>query len=111
MTRALLSVIIGSGVVTGSVVEERMSSSWLVDRDVIEVFKSLNATMKTLSSGIYYESLPQTPVRLSLFRRLKSVFDELMKPDPGAARNALKVTEAIEVLDFLTLMALMNSSV
>ena len=98
-------------VVTGSVVEERMSSSWLVDHDVIEVFKSLNATMKTLSSGIYYESLPETPVRLSLFRRLKSVFDELMKPDPGAARNALKVTEAIEVLDLLTLMALMNSSV
>jgi len=92
-------------------VEERMSSSWLVDHDVIEVFKSLNATMKTLSSGIYYESLPETPVRLSLFRRLKSVFDELMKPDPGAVRNALKVTEAIEVLDLLTLMALMNSSV
>src|SRR5207247_6505645 len=69
-------------VVTGSVVEERMSSSWLVDRDVIEVFKSLNATMKTLFSGIYYESLPETPVRLSLFRRLTSVFDALMKADP-----------------------------
>ena len=97
--------------VTGSVLEERLTSAWLVDNDVIEVFKSLNATMKTLSSGLYYESLPETPVRLSLFRRLKSVLDEFMKPDPGAARNALKVTEAIEVLDFLTLVAQANSSV
>ena len=67
--------------------------------------------MRTLSSGIYYESLPETPVRLSLFRRLKSIFDELMKPDPGGVRNALKVTEAMEVLDFLTLVAQANSSV
>ncbi len=96
---------------TNSVLEERMASPWLVDNDVIEVFRSLSVTMKTLSSGIYYESLPQTPVRLSLFRRLKSVLDEFMKPDPGAARNALKVTEAIEVLDFLTLVAQANSSV
>jgi len=96
---------------TSSVLEERMTSAWLVDNDVIEVFKSLNATMKTLSSGIYYESLPETPVRLSLFRRLKSVLDDFMKPDPGAARTTLKVTEAIEVLDFLTLVAQANSSV
>ena len=96
---------------TNSVLEERMASPWLVDNDVIEVFRSLSVTMKTLSSGIYYESLPQTPVRLSLFRRLKSVLDEFMKPDPGAARNALKVTEAIEVLDFLTLVAQASSSV
>src|SRR5262245_49227316 len=51
--------------VTASVLEERSTSAWLVDHDVIEVFKSLSATMKTLSSGIYYESLPQTPLRLS----------------------------------------------
>jgi len=97
--------------ITSSVLEERMTSAWLVDNDVIEVFKSLNATMKTLSSGIYYESLPETPARLSLFRRLKSLLDDFMKPDPGATRNALKVTEAIEVLDFLTLVAQANSSV
>ena len=97
--------------VTASILEERMASAWLVDNDVIEVFKSLKATMRTLSSGIYYESLPETPVRLSLFRCLKSIFDERMKPDPGGARNALKVTEAMEVLDFLILVAQANSSV
>src|SRR5712692_1234662 len=41
--------------VTGSVIEEHMDSKWLVDNDVIEVYRSLKATMTTLSSGIYYE--------------------------------------------------------
>jgi len=44
---------------TRSVAEERLDSPWLVDNDVIEVYKALSATMKTLSSGIYYESLPE----------------------------------------------------
>jgi hypothetical protein len=67
--------------------------------------------MKTLSSGIYYESLPEGLTRLSLFRRLKAVLDELMRPDPSSARPTLKVTEAIDVLDFLTIAAQANSSI
>ena len=88
-----------------------MNSKWLVDNDVIEVYKRLNMTMKTLSSGIYYESLPESPVRLSLYRRLKALLDEMMQPNPAGARNTLKVSEAIDVLDFLTLVAQANSSV
>ena len=42
-----------------AVAEERLASPWLVDRDVEEVYRALSATMKTLSSGIYYESLPE----------------------------------------------------
>src|SRR5215470_16510694 len=61
---------------TRSVAEERLNSSWLVDNDVIEVYKALSATMKTLSSGIYYESLPEGPMRLSLFHRLKALLDQ-----------------------------------
>src|SRR6185436_16790648 len=34
--------------VNQAVLEERLSSSWLVDRDVIEVYKALAATMRTL---------------------------------------------------------------
>ena len=96
---------------TQAVVEERLNSAWLVDNDVIEVYKCLNATMKTLSSGIYYESLPEGPVRLSLFRRLKALLDEMMQPDPSAERGILKVGEAVDVLEFLTFAAQMNSSV
>lgn len=94
-----------------SIVEERMSSPWLVDKDVIEVFKALGATMRTLSSGIYYESLPEGTVRLSLFRRLKTVFDELMKPDAASDHPVLKASEAVDVLDFVTFAAQMNSSI
>ena len=94
-----------------TVIDERAESRWLVDNDVIEVYKSLAATMRTLSSGIYYESLPEGTVRLSLFRRLKGSFDELMKPDPAGEHPVLKASEAVEVLDFVTFAAQMNSSV
>jgi hypothetical protein len=97
--------------VTRAVIEEHLATRELVDSDVIRVFESLKATMKTLSSGIYYESLPEGVVRLSLFRRLKALFDELMQPDPSGVRSVLKVTEAVDVLDFLTVAAQANSSV
>jgi hypothetical protein len=97
--------------INGAVVEERLSSPWLVDNDVIEVYKALASTMRTLTSGIYYESLPEGPSKLSLFRRLKDVFEQLMQPDPGGRRPVLKASEAVEILDFLTLVALLNSSI
>ena len=97
--------------ITSAVGEERLNSPWLVDNDLIEVYKALTATMKTLSSGIHYEALPDGPVRLSLFRRVKATLDELMGPDPNADRRVLKVSEAIDVLDFLTFAAQMNSSI
>jgi hypothetical protein len=97
--------------ISRSVVEERLQSPWLVDNDVVEVYKSLSATMKTLSSGIYYESLPDGSVRISLFRRLKAQIDELMQPAPNADRPTLKVSEALDALDFLTFAAQANSSV
>jgi hypothetical protein len=97
--------------VSEGVVEERLASPWLVDLDVIEVYKALAATMRTLSSGIYYESLPESPLRLSLFRRLKALLDTLMGPDPAPDHRTLKVSEAIDVLDFLIFAAQVNSSV
>lgn len=96
---------------TRATVEEHLASRELVDNDVVETLKALAATMKTLSSGIYYESLPNGVARLSLFRRLKALLDELMQPDPSGARPVLKVTEAVDVLDFLTIVAQANSSI
>ncbi len=98
-------------IVSQAVVEERADAPWLVDNDVIEVYGALSATMKTLSSGIYYESLPEGSVRLSLYRRLKSVLDELMQPATTAVGRTLKVSEVLDLLDFLTFAAQMNSSV
>jgi len=94
-----------------SIHHERIESPWLVDTDAIEVLKNLAATMKTLSSGIYYESLPESGIRGSLYRRLKGLFDEFMKPDThGRLEETLKVSEALDILNFLTITATVNSN-
>src|SRR4030095_7431602 len=69
----------------------------------------LSATMKTLSSGIYYETLPEGPVRISLFRRLKEILDALMSPSDGAQRSLL-VSDVLQLLEFLVLSLSANSS-
>jgi len=91
-----------------AVIEERKSAPWLVDTDVIEAFKSLTATMKTLASGIYYETLPESSIQASLCRRLRILFDELMQPQNSA--DLLKVSDVIEVLNFLTVSATVNAN-
>lgn len=92
---------------TLAVAEERQNTPWLLDSDVDEVYKALRATIKTLASGIYYEALPEGPVRASLFRRLKAELDRLMSPD---SQPMLKVGEALQVVDFLTFAFTMNSN-
>src|SRR5262249_2962248 len=92
------------------VVAERAESSWLVDSDLVEVLKALTATMKTLSSGIYYESIPDGSIRQSLFRRLKRVIDHAMAPEQELLERSLRASEAIEVLEFLTVSLQAKSS-
>jgi hypothetical protein len=91
------------------VVEEYQTSQWLVDNDVIEVYKALGLTLKTLDSGIHYESLPEGSVRLSLYRRLKEILDEFMRPQGDGSRT-LRVSEALQVMDFLVFAATVNSN-
>jgi len=63
-----------------------------------------------LSSGIYYESLPESIVQVSLFHRLKQLFDEFMQPQTRTLEQSLKVSDAIDVLTFLTYVATVNSN-
>jgi len=93
-----------------AICDERAVSPWLVDTDVIEVFGDLAKTMKTLSSGIYYESLPEGVAQVSLFHRLKELFDGFMQPQAQSVEPALKVSDAIDVLTFLTYVATVNSN-
>jgi hypothetical protein len=92
-----------------AVAEERQRSPWIVDRDVMEVYRALSATMKTLSSGIHYESLPEGPARIAMFRTLKTLLDSMMSPT-DAQQRALRVSEVLEVLDFLLVAVAANSS-
>ena len=98
-------------ILTLAINEERATTPWLVDNDVIEVLKALRATLKTLSGGIYYETAPDGPVRLGLYRRLKEILDRLMEPDPAEPRRVLKVSEGMDIVDFLTVVAQANSSI
>lgn len=91
-------------------VEERERLPWLVDTDIIEVYKALHTTMKTLSSGIYYESLPEGAARIALFRRLKAELDRMMTPN-AEGTPVLKASEALQILDFLIFIAITNSNV
>jgi hypothetical protein len=95
--------------VSETIVEEWKGSEWLVDDDVIEVLKAVGKTLRTLSSGIYYESAPEGAIRQSLFRALKDRVDWMMQPQEGISES-LKLKDAIDAIDFLTLAAQMNSS-
>lgn len=97
--------------ISSEVIAERRESRWLVDHDVIEVLKALSTTMKTLSSGIYYDSSPEGSIRQSLFRRLKTIIEELMKPQPDLVETALKANETVDILEFLTISAQARASV
>jgi hypothetical protein len=94
-----------------AVVTERTQSQSLVDNDVIDAYKALSVTLKTLESGIHYESLPDSPTQQALFHRLKTMFNQMMQPQESVDRIALKVSEALEALDFLIFVAQVNSSV
>ena len=93
-----------------AVAEERLTSPWLVDADVLDVYKALHKTMKTLSGGIYYETLPESTAGHSLFRKLKTFLDALMSPGPEAQHRPLRVSEILGLLDFLLLAVDVNSS-
>ena len=97
--------------ISREIVEERNQSRWLVDNDVIEVLKAVTATLKTLQAGIYYESPPEGPIRMALFRRLKSSMDHLMEPEQQLMERALKVSEAIDITEFLTLSVQSRASI
>jgi len=93
-----------------AICDARVVAPWLLDTDVIEVLKDLAKTMSTLSAGIYYESLPESGVQVSLFHRLKQLFDGFMQPQPHSLEPSLKVSDALDVLTFLAYFATVNSN-
>lgn len=92
------------------VAQERLSAPWLVDNDAVDVLKALEKTMKTLDSGIYYESVPEGSMRASLFRNLKAALDSLMNPGSGEPQRLLKVSEALRVIGFMLWTAASTSN-
>ena len=96
--------------VAQAILEERDRAPGMVDQDVRSALDALRATMKTLSSGIHYETLPEGSVAsMGLYRRIKSALEQLMQPQ-GPTVDALRVSDIPELLDFLLVTAESRSS-
>lgn len=84
-----------------AVLEERAASPSLVDAEVRSALEALRATLKTLDSGLYYETQPEGSFQATaLYRRMRAVLEDWMRPE-SPDQPALKVSEAGAVLDFL----------
>ena len=96
--------------VAQSILEERVRAPGMVDKDVSEALEAVKATMKTLATGIHYETLPEgNTVATGLYRRIKSILEASMQPQ-GPAHDALRVSDIPELIDFLMVTAQSRSS-
>ena len=97
-------------VVAHAVLEERVQTPAMVDQEARDAFEALRATMKTQSSGIYYETLPErSSASMALFRRVQSALEHLMQPQ-GPAHDALRVSDVPELLEIMIAAAEIHSS-
>lgn len=92
------------GAMVQAVIEERAASPALLDSDVMAALAALRATLRTLDSGLYYDTRPEGSLAAaSLYRRLKTLLDDWIRtqsPDSDDPR-VLKVSEASAILGFL----------
>lgn len=92
------------------VLETRTDYPGLVDQHVVEVTRALSATLRTLSSGIYYDTAPAGgPAAAALFRNAKERLDGWMTPASGDA-PPLGVADAQRLIDFWGVLAEMRTS-
>jgi hypothetical protein len=70
----------------------------LVDSDVIAVLKSLAETYRTLSSGIYYEKLPDDRLQAELYRALQTALADFKKKQAQAMMSSVRDSDIRDVL-------------
>ncbi|MBI4458950.1 MAG: hypothetical protein HY648_02685, partial [Acidobacteria bacterium] len=81
------------------------------DNDILEVLGKLVRTYQTLSSGIYYESLPEEAGQAHLFREVKKFLDERQEQErKQGSLTPLRETDLIGSLDFLHRLATVRSN-
>ncbi len=83
----------------------------LVDSDVLAALQSLAEAYRTLSSGIYYEKVPDYIVQRGLYNALKSAIEDFKKAEArevGATR--IRDSEIRDTLIFLTQLGATRSN-
>jgi hypothetical protein len=84
-----------------AVLDERAASPGLVDADVRATLEALRATVRTLDSGLYYETRPEGSfAATALYQRMKAVLDGCLE-DRQPNLPLLKVSEAGGIMEFL----------
>jgi hypothetical protein len=93
----LVHRLLGAALATGGV----------VDFDVREAFQALIRTFRTLTSGLYYQTVPQNPLAARLFRALESGIEDFRKQETaGLGITRTRDSDILAVLVFLERMEL-----
>ena len=81
------------------------------DHDIQAAMEKLIRTYETLSSGIYYESLPEEGSQIGVFREVKKFLDEYQEQEKKRGTLALlKEEDLIRSLVFLSRLAAVHSN-
>lgn len=81
------------------------------DADIEGALEKLVRTYQTLVSGIYYESLPEDPGQVGVFRSLQNFFQEQQEEAQKSGGIAtLKEADVLRSLVFLDRLATVNSN-
>ncbi len=92
-----------------------LANPMTVDRDLEGALEKMVRTYETLSSGIYYESLPEESSQIGVFRALKSFLDEYQEKQRKhagglAGVTVIKESDVIRSLVFLVRLANVHSN-
>ena len=81
------------------------------DNDLQAAIKQLVRTYETLSSGIYYESLPEEGAQIGLFREIKKFLDEFQEAErKKGSLTPVREGDVIRSLAFLARLAALRSN-
>ncbi len=83
----------------------------LVDSDVLAALQSLAEAYRTLSSGIYYEKVPDYVVQRGLYNALKAAIEDFKKAETQAVKATnVRDGEIRDTLIFLTQLGATRSN-
>ena len=88
--------------ITSAILSFQAQHGGVTDGDVLSAVAAMAETLRTLTTGIYYERPPDLPVARALYGRIGEFFDEFRKSE--AARTgapALRDADAFLLLVFL----------
>lgn len=81
------------------------------DRDMQSAMEKLIRTYETLSSGIYYESLPEEGQQIGVFRDVKKFLDELQEKErQRGSLSPFREEDVIRSLVFLSRLTVVHSN-